>query len=345
VLAVQPTLGVIARRQHGTFHHQQVLRCGMTQRDVQLRLISGDWLVLQPDVYIGAGTPLTHLAQCWAATLAVGAPVALRRRSAAHVLGLDRAPFVAEQLPELLIPSTRHPQALGHGVHVHRVRPSRFAVELREGLPVTPAAFTLRELAFVLPVEWTRDMVMHALRRRTVTLTGLAAQLGRGWPGAAKLREVLLQVAPGYQVVWEGQLHEALEDAGLSLAPQLEVVLPAGGLAVLDLGCRRLRFGVEIDGVLSHLERFAADRRRDRRLHQADWHVEHVAATEVAADLAGVVAEIKAAALLRAHRLGTTPHQPCTCSRTVDVGDAAFAVQSSGGGGGRGGAGSLAVIP
>src|SRR3954452_4648859 len=106
-------------------------------------------------------------------------------------------------------------------------------------------------------------MVTPALLRRIVAFSVLSTQLGRGWPGAASLRDVLLEVAPGYQVVWEGVLHRALDAAGLFLEPQVRVPLSDGKDVVLDLGSRRLRFGVEVDGLVSHLERFASDRQRD----------------------------------------------------------------------------------
>src|SRR4051794_24673878 len=187
-----PALRVIARRQHGVFTDAQARRCGLSTADIQTRLLAGDWLVIQPGVYVGAGTPLTHAAHCWAAVLAVGPPVALARRSAAWFLGLDRSPVPAEEMPELVVPEPRRTYRLPAPVRVRRIRPKRFAVATAAGLPVTPAALTLRELALVLPRDWTRDMVQHALRRRVVTFSGLAGQLGRGWPGAAGLREVLM---------------------------------------------------------------------------------------------------------------------------------------------------------
>ena len=281
----------------------------MTTADVQRRLLDGDWLIVQPDVFACAGTPLTHFAHCWAGVLAMGAPVAIGRRSAASALRLDRAPLPPESEPDLVVPENRRADRLDLPASVRRMRPSRFQVVRAQGLPATPAALTLRELGMVIPRDWLRDMVSHAIRRRTVTFSGLSTQLGRGWPGAAALRDVLREVAPGYQVVWEGVLHRALTAAGLPLEPQVAVALADGHEAVLDLGNRRLRFGVEVDGLVSHLDRFAADRRRDRLVRRADWHVEHVAVAELAGDLDAVVAEIVLAAAARARQLGLTPDE------------------------------------
>jgi very-short-patch-repair endonuclease len=88
------------------------------------------------------------------------------------------------------------------------------------------------------------------------------------------------------------------------MAPQVEVALPGGGLAILDLGSRELRLGVEVDGLVNHLDRFAADRKRDRLLNLAGWLIVHVAASEVSTDLHGVVRHVVEIARRRAAELG-----------------------------------------
>jgi very-short-patch-repair endonuclease len=289
----------------------------MTRRDVQRRLLDGDWVEVQPDVFACAGTPLTHAAHCWAGVLTVGPPVALGRRSAAMLLRLDRAPVPPDEEPDLVVPENRDGYRLRAPARLRRMRPSRFNIVYAQGLPVTPAPLALRELGMVIPRDWLRDMASHALRRRIVTFSGLSTQLGRGWPGAASLRDVLREVAPGYQVVWEGVLHRALTAAGLLLEPQVPVPLDDGREALLDLGSKRLRFGVEVDGLASHLDRFAGDLRRDRALRRAGWHIEHVAVPELTDDLDGVVRDVLVAATLRAHQLGTTLSELRGANRTA----------------------------
>ena len=142
-----------------------------------------------------------------------------------------------------------------------------------------------------------------------MTLTGMAAELGRGRHGAARLRQVLMEVAPGYQVVWEGRLHAALAARGVDLVPQLAVSVSTGTL-YLDLGNRELRFGVEVDGLVAHLDRFASDRQRDRELFRAGWLIIHVAVSELAEDLEAVADEIAAAYARRRAEL-------CTADRTA----------------------------
>lgn len=301
---MDPALRTIARRQCGIFTHAQARRVGMSEYDIQWRLVHGDWVVVLPRIYACAGTPLGHGSLSWAAVMSVGRPVALGRRTAAAALQLDRAPVPVEEEVDVVVPRPRRIDVLPAPLTQRMMQPSRFEAVSVTGLPVTPAALTLRELGMVLPRDWVRDMVQHALRRRSVTFSALSRQLGRGWPGAAALRDVLLEVAPGFQVVWEGRLHSALRSAGLELQPQVEVSLGDGTKAVLDLGSRALRFGVEVDGLVAHLDRFASDRRRDRALRRAGWHIEHVAVREIQDDLPSVTREITAAARLRARALG-----------------------------------------
>lgn len=137
-------------------------------------------------------------------------------------------------------------------------------------------------------------MVQHALRRRQVSEEALLRTLGRGLAGSTALRRVLEELAPGYQVVWEQRLHRALLRAGVDMQPQTPVVAPDGRRAFIDLGIEELRFGVEIDGFLNHMARFAADRARARLLAlELDWRVAPYAVEELAADMDRVVAEIK----------------------------------------------------
>src|SRR3954454_5987483 len=151
----------------------------------------------------------------------------------------------------------------------------------------------VRQIAAHSTSDVTRDVVHHALRRRQVTLHELIAQLGRGLSGATRLRDLLEEVAPGYQVMWERRLHRALLKAGVRLKPQTKVVAPDGRTAYLDLGDEELRFGVEIDGFLNHMARFAADRKRTRLLAvELDWTIAQYAVEELAASMERAVAEI-----------------------------------------------------
>ena len=301
------TLRSIARSQGGVFTCDQAIRCGVLAGDIARRRLEGEWLEVQPDVLAFAGTPLTEQLFAWAGVLAVGPPVALGGLWAARFLKLDRAPEVDMRRPRLVIPISRRCERV-HDVDLERSR-LPLAIRTVDRLPVLAPERALRQLAASQPLGRVRDMAHHALRRRTMTLTGMAAELGRGRHGAGKLRAVLEEVAPGYQVVWEGRLHSALRELGLELDPQAPVRV-ANGTRYVDLGNAALRFGVEVDGLIAHLDRFADDRRRDRELLQAGWLIIHVAVSELVENLDAVAGDVAAAYFRRLAEL-------CTANRTA----------------------------
>jgi len=211
---------------------------------------------------------------------------------AAASVGLERAPAYVE--PEFAIPVNRMWREFD-GIVVHRVRPHLWAVERRYGLPVPPTTTIIRQVAATTHERIALEIVEHALRRRQVTVEQLAQQLGRGRHGAATLRHVLELVAPGYQAMWERRLHRAVLRLGVRLKSQTEVVAPDGRKAFLDLGEEAIKFGVEVDGFLNHMGRFAADRRRTRLLAmELKWTIAPYAVEELAADLDAAAREIVA---------------------------------------------------
>ena len=286
-----PALRAAARRQAGAFTLRQALQAGQERREITRLLLTGEWLELHPTVMVCAGTPITDEMKAWAAVLAVGHPVALRALSSARWHRLEQAPQPVRT--QLVIPNNRDVGDVD-GVDVHRGVPHRWRVVWLRGMPLTPIAQTLRDVAPQVHPDRLRDMVQHALRRRQVSEEALLRTLGRGLAGSTALRRVLEELAPGYQVVWEQRLHRALLRAGVEMQPQTPVVAPDGRRAFIDLGIEELRFGVEIDGFLNHMARFAADRARARLLAlELDWRVAPYAVEELAADMDRVVAEIK----------------------------------------------------
>jgi len=245
-----------------------------------------------PGVFIAATTPVTPHAQAWAGVLAIGPPVSLAGRFAAACVGLERAPAFIE--PAFAIPVNRMWRDID-GLTVHRVRKHLFAVRRWRGLPVPPTELIIRQLAAGTHERIVLEVAQHALRRRQVTTDQLVRQLGRGRPGAVNLRKVLEQLAPGYQAMWERRLHRAVLKLGVRLTPQVEVKAPDGRRAFLDLGDEKIKFGVEVDGFLNHMARFAADRRRARLLAmKCDWTIAPYAVEELAADLEGAAQEVAA---------------------------------------------------
>jgi very-short-patch-repair endonuclease len=262
----------------------------MTRHDIERRLLDGDWMHVMGDVLIVTGAPVTERMKAWTAVLAVGQPVALAGCMAGRELGLDQVPTPAR--PQLVVPNNRDPQGLP-ALDIRRTNRQRWSVVWSRGLPVTPPAVAIRDMAAELSMPVVRDIVQHALRRRRTTLEQLEASRRRGLAGSKRLREVLEEVAPGFQVKWERMVFRAVLRRGVRLQPQVPVRAADGRKAAIDLGIEDLRFGVEIDGFLNHMARFKADRRRARMLAlELDWTIAPYAVDEIVDNLDAVADEI-----------------------------------------------------
>ena len=285
-----PELQRVARRQAGCFTRRQARQCGLSVVEIDRRVLDGDWHNVMGDVLIVTGAPVSEAMKAWTAVLSIGQPVALAAMSAGRWIDLERVPM--PERPQLVVPDNRHPRDIP-GLEVRRVAARQWGVRWFRGLPTTPIAMTIRDIAGDVSTELTRDVVQHALRRRRVSFEALAQTLGRGVSGSAALRSVLEEVGPGFHVKWERMLHRALLDEGVRMKPQTRVEAPDGRAAFIDLGIEELRFGVEIDGFLNHMARFAADRRRARMLAlELDWTIAPYAVEELTADLRGAAREI-----------------------------------------------------
>jgi very-short-patch-repair endonuclease len=263
----------------------------MSAHESERHILDGLWLPVMGDVLIVAGAPVTERMKSWTAVLAAGGDVALAAQTAGREFGLEQVPEPIR--PQIVIPNHRDLEL--PGIDIHRVVPARWSVEWRRGLPLTPMPLTVRDIGATVHRDVLRDVVQHALRRRQVSFDALMRTLGRGRPGSAALRKILEEVGPGFQVKWERMVYRAVAVRGIRLKPQAKVVAPDGRTAFIDLGIEDLRYGVEIDGFLNHMARFARDRRRARMLAtECEWTIAPYAVEEVAKDLAGVADDIVA---------------------------------------------------
>lgn len=295
-----PALQRIARRQSGCLTRQQALQSGVPAERIKGYLMDGEWIELMGDVLIVAGAPVTEAMKAWTGVLAIGQPVRLAGQTAARWLNLEQATVATR--PQFQVPNNRRPRDIA-GLDVRRVTPENWTIVWVRGLPVSPASTAIRDMAAFVGPERLRDVVQHALRRRTVTFEALTSSLGRGQPGARRLRDVLEEVGPGFHSKWERVLHRALLKRGVQMKPQTEVVAPDGRKAFIDLGIEELRYGVEIDGFLNHMARFAADRRRSRLLAvELEWTIAPYAVEELAAHLDDIADEVVAEVRRRRRR-------------------------------------------
>lgn len=247
----------IASRQWGVVTRRQLLDAGVTHAEIRRRVVKELLLPVHPGVYrLGHRAPSTE-ADYLAAVLAAGEGALLAGRAGGYHLGLvpGRAPA-----PEVVAPRRRRL----HGVVTHCSRRTTPDAALWRGIPVTSVAWTLVDLAAVLPPaalaraaheagvrhDTGPDDVDRVLHRRPSAL------------GRAELIRVLHGDTPVTMSVLERRFLRLLRNAGL---PMPEVNQLAGGRRV-DCRWPAHRLTVELDGYRYHRSRQAweRDRRRER---------------------------------------------------------------------------------
>lgn len=287
---MNPRLRAHAHRQNGAFTLADALASGYHKQDVIREALLGDWVERHPEVFVSAAQPLDAPVEHRAALLAVGGEVALCAQSAGWVWRLPG--IEPPQRPQLVVPGDRR---YGHlkGVEVRRVEPDTWQIQTRRGWPVTPLDVTVRQLAAETGHMQLRALIQDLLIERRTTLDRLNAVRGRGLSGSAALNRAIRELDPAHHNFWERVLARALWRVGLRVQPQFLLRSSSGRTCYLDLGLPEICLGIEIDGFLSHVRKFAADRKRTRLIClELGWQLAPVAVSEIADDLDAVVAEI-----------------------------------------------------
>ncbi|MFI9643915.1 endonuclease domain-containing protein [Micromonospora sp. NPDC051925] len=154
------------------------------------------------------------------------------------------------------------------------------------GLPCAPAERCAVDLARTLPRMDALPFLDLCLRTGVCRPEELCAELARHarLRGVGQARQLVRLADPRAECRQESQLRLVLIDGGLPAPePQLWVPDEAGFLRYrLDLGYRRLRIGIEYDG-LSHLDRdrLRHDRTRMNWLSAQGWRMRHYTALDL----------------------------------------------------------------
>ncbi len=178
------TVAELASRAHGVVTRGQLLRAGITAREVQRRLESGALLPVHRGVYrVGHRAPSIE-ARYMAAVRAGGDQALLSGRAAAYLLGVLKG---KPPPPEVTATTERRIK----GVKTRRSRGEDATVW--RGIPVTTVARTLVDLAPYLPEEDLARACHEAGVRHHTTPAQVEAVLARrpSTPGARKLRAVM----------------------------------------------------------------------------------------------------------------------------------------------------------
>jgi very-short-patch-repair endonuclease len=237
------TVAAIAAGQHGIVTHPQLLRVGLTAKQVASWARRGRLIRVHRGVYAVGHLPPSQHARTMAALLACGSTAVLSHRSAAKLWGLIRydGPI------EVTAANTRRRT----GVIVHRHRLTEHDVTRHWDLPVTTPARTLSDLAGTLPAATLTRAVNDARLRRLLSVDD----------------------APR-------PTRSALEDAFLAFVARHGLPLPEVNTIVagyeVDMLWRPQRLIAELDGYETHQFAFESDREKDADLLAAGHRVVRV---------------------------------------------------------------------
>jgi predicted transcriptional regulator of viral defense system len=278
-------LSGLAQRQHGVVSRAQLHAQGVAGTAITRWLRAGRLHRIHPHVYALGHRAISLEGQLWAALLYAGGGAVLSHTTAAWMWSLIDAE------PRRIHLVARDRRRSLPGVRVHRRR----LVERAEcrGLPVTPVARTLLDLAGTLSFRQLRRAMSEADYRGLLDPSEIAAVLGRGRSGSRALRGALdthlPELAQSLSVL-EERFFELCEMAALPLP---EVNASVGSIRV-DALWPAERVAVELDGGDAHgnWAQIKRDRQRELALRakglqvvRYTWEQITTRADEVAADL------------------------------------------------------------
>jgi very-short-patch-repair endonuclease len=283
-------VALVSGAQWGAIHFDQLRDCGISKWTVCRWVKAGRLHPRYPAVYAVGHPSLPVEGELTAALLAAGPGATLSHATAAWWWGfIEKEP----ELIEISVPCRRHTAPAGLRFH----HPRRLETARHRRLPVTPPIQTLLDFAAGAPFYEVRRALAEAEYLDRVAVDRVAAALGRGRPGSARLRQALARHQPELARTrnrFEAAFLELCEANGL---PVPEFNAPMLGYLV-DALWREQRVAVELDGLDGHrtpaqLER---DHGRDLVLRQNHfetrrytWHQVRRMAEEVFADLPSAV--------------------------------------------------------
>jgi very-short-patch-repair endonuclease len=263
----------LAAGQYGVVARDQLVEAGVPRYAIDNRVRNGRFESLHRGVYRVVGPVRGALEREMAAVLACGTGARLSHWSAAALM--DLGPTPGSDTPTDITTPGHRPER-GPEIRVRRV--ARFEddeVTVIEGIPATAPARTILDLAAALGPKGLERMVARAERAGLTTAADIARLLERhpGRRGIRALRAVLaLDGGPALlRSEAEGLLLDMVRLADL---PVPRTNAKAAGFEV-DFLWGTPPLAVEVDGYAYHSspEMFARDRKRDRALRAAGFHV------------------------------------------------------------------------
>lgn len=235
------------------------------------------WPKLQEGVWALPGTPVTHRLRCLAILYVTGERALIARRSAAYERGLvTQEPDTVE----VVVPFDRRLRKRP-GVAALQSRTLRQAdADEANGLRLTTAARTLRDLAAVLHDEELLYTAIRARQRQTVTVTALREQHDQMGTAAGRRRlgwvlDQMHELDSGF----EWTVRRGITAAGLPPPhPQpYGLACPDGRTINLDIAWPAWRVGVEVASLAWHnAAQQSTDHLRHNQATVATWRVLYI---------------------------------------------------------------------
>lgn len=271
------TVAALAGRQHGVVARWQLLRAGVTRRQIERRLRGGRLYELHRGIYLVGHEVAPPYAAETAAVLAARGRGAVGARSAAALWGMQPYPSPGD-ICVIVPPGV---EVVRPGIAVRRSRVAPGDVRRLHGLPVTSPARTILDIAAILSASGPgrqrgqrgralaprrlselEQLIAQAEYARLTTARELGERLARkpGMRGSRMLREIL-GLEGGAQ-----RTRSKPEEGLVSLLRRhgiggFEANARIHGYEV-DILWRELAFAVEVDGWDGHSGRVAFERDR-----------------------------------------------------------------------------------
>ena len=277
--SVDAEVALTAAREKGVLTVSELMACGLSRDAIERRARRGILHRRHRGVYAVGHTSLTDEA-VWLAAVKAGGPSATLTHYAAAALW----EFVEwdGREPEITVTTGgthRHP-----GIRVHQSKLlTRRDIMSRNGIPVTSPAWTLLDLATVLPYKPLRRAVREAMGQRRVSMRQLLDVLARAGPrrGSRNLARI---IADGYAPT-ESVLADVVLDliigGGFEKPDVSKPIVIDGRRLVPDFRWAEQRLIVEADGAQWHDHKLAREDDAERqayleahgeRVLRVTWH-------------------------------------------------------------------------
>jgi very-short-patch-repair endonuclease len=268
----------IASTQEGHISRDQALDSGLAHRAIDLRLSSGRWRAVLPNVYLMRPAPVSWSGRLHAARLWAGPQSVVSHRSAA---ALHRLTGFRQGPVEISVPKRLWRV---DGVTVHTFKPDdKPPAQWIDDLRVTRVNRTLYDLAAKEPMARLQPAFDDAYRRDLFGLPQMANELllrgRRGKAGTVKIRRLVAERDSDYALTeseLEGRMLDLLKPLGIEdLQVQRHISIGSELIARVDLACPSRMIIIEVDGWRFHKlkEDLRRDNARERRLTLAGWRV------------------------------------------------------------------------